>query len=155
MADDPRKDFDYFDVEQFLDAEVLRGEREPNGRQKTTNGGKARAANSETQPAGDLDEWDAGDDPGVIPPRQWLLANQFCRTFISSIVAPGGGGKTALRLLQFISLALGRSLCGQHVFRRCRVLLISLEDDRDELQRRITAVLDHYGIDRAELSSPR
>jgi hypothetical protein len=54
-------------------------------------------------------------------------------------------------LLQFISLALGRSLCGQHVFRRCRVLLISLEDDRDELQRRIKAVLDHYNIDRAEL----
>jgi hypothetical protein len=56
-----------------------------------------------------------------------------------------------LRLLQFISLATGRSLCGQHVFRRCRVLLINLEDDRDELQRRIKAVLDHYKIDRAEL----
>jgi hypothetical protein len=54
-------------------------------------------------------------------------------------------------LLQFISLAIGRSLCGQHVFRRCRVLLISLEDDRDELQRRIKAVLDHYGINRSEL----
>jgi RecA-family ATPase len=54
-------------------------------------------------------------------------------------------------LLQLISLALGRSLCGQHVFRQCRVLLISLEDDRDELQRRITAVLQHYVIDRAEL----
>ena len=48
-------------------------------------------------------------------------------------------------------MALGRSLCGQHVFRRCRVLLISLEDDRDELQRRIKAVLDYYGIDRSEL----
>jgi RecA-family ATPase len=63
----------------------------------------------------------------------------------------GGSGKSALRLLQFISLALGRSLCGQHVFRRCRVLLVSLEDNRDELQRRIKAVLDYYGIDRAEL----
>jgi hypothetical protein len=35
---------------------------------------------------GSLDEWDAGDDPGKIPPREWLLANQFCRSFISSIV---------------------------------------------------------------------
>jgi hypothetical protein len=100
---------------------------------------------------GDLGEWDAGDEPGVIPPRQWLLGNQFCRGFISSIVAAGGAGKSALRLLQYISLAIGRSLCGQHVFRRCRVLLISLEDDRHELQRRIKAVLDHYGVDRAEL----
>jgi RecA-family ATPase len=30
-------------------------------------------------------------------------------------------------------------------------LLISLEDDRDELQRRIAAVLIHFGIDRREL----
>ena len=101
--------------------------------------------------AGSLDEWDAGDDPGPIPPRQWLLGNQFCRGFISSIVAAGGAGKTALRLLQYIALATGRALSGQKVFRRCRVLLISLEDDRDELQRRIKAVLDRYGIDRSEL----
>jgi hypothetical protein len=98
-----------------------------------------------------LDEWDAGDDPGPIPPREWLLGNQFCRKFTSSIVATRGTGKSALRLLQFISLALGQSLTGQHVFRRCRVLLISLEDDRWELQRRIDAVLRHYKIDRAEL----
>jgi hypothetical protein len=102
--------------------------------------------------AASLGEWDAGTDPGPIPPREWLLANQFCRGFISSIVAAGGTGKTALRLLQFISLALGRSLCGQHVFRRCRVLLISLEDDHWELQRRIKAVLDHFGIARTELT---
>jgi hypothetical protein len=104
----------------------------------------------QTAPIG-LGEWDAGEDPGVIPPREWLLGNQFCRGFISSVVAAGGTGKTALRLLQFISMALGRSLCGQHIFRRSRVLLVSLEDDRDELQRRIKAVLDHYGINRSEL----
>jgi hypothetical protein len=98
-----------------------------------------------------LDIHDAGDDPGVIPPREWLLGNQFCCGFISSIVAAGGTGKSALRLLQFISLALGRPLCGQHVFRRCRVLLISLEDDADELKRRIAAVLLHYGIAHSEL----
>jgi hypothetical protein len=56
-----------------------------------------------------------------------------------------------LRLVQFISLALGRALCGQHVFRRSRVLLISLEDDREELERRIAAVLIHFGIERREL----
>jgi hypothetical protein len=106
--------------------------------------------NGPAQPVGNLDEWDAGDDPGPIPPREWLLANQFCRGFISSIVAAGGGGKTALRLVQFISLAIGRSLCGQHVFQRCRVLIVSLEDDRDELQRRITAVLEHYSIEQAQ-----
>ena len=69
-----------------------------------------------------------------------MLGNQFCRGFISSVVAPGGAGKSALRLVQFISAATGRPLCGQHIFRRSRVLLISLEDDQDEMQRRIAAV---------------
>src|SRR5262249_31817799 len=101
-------------------------------------------ASDYTPAVGGLGEWDAGDEPGPIPPRQWLLGNQFCRSFISSIVAAGGAGKSALRLLQFISMAISRSLCGQHVFRRCRVLLISLEDDRNELQRRIKAVPDYY-----------
>src|SRR5262245_7227874 len=107
--------------------------------------------NGQASEPDDWGDWDAGDDPGVIPPRQWLLGNQFCRSFISSLVAAGGTGKSALRLLQLVSLALGRSLCGQHVFRRCRVLLISLEDDDRELQRRIKAVLDNFGIARAEL----
>jgi hypothetical protein len=98
-----------------------------------------------------LNEIDAGDDPGPIPPRGWLLANQFCRRFLSSLVATGGTGKTALRLLQYISLAIGRSLTGEHVFRRCRVLLLSFEDDIDELNRRLAAALIHHVIDRAEL----
>jgi len=105
---------------------------------------------AELAPA-DLGEWDAGDNPGQIPPRPWLLGNQFCCGFISSLFAAGGVGKSALCLVQFISLSLGRSLCGQHIFRRSRVLLISLEDDREELERRIAAVLIHFGVHRREL----
>jgi hypothetical protein len=142
--------------------DTMRDEGEDAGRErhdeawkkKTTNGGGAQPdpqPGPGPTPSSGLAEWDAGDEPGAIPPRQWLLGNQFCCGFISSIVAAGGAGKSALRLLQFISMALGRPLCGQHVFRRSRVLLISLEDDRDELQRRIKAVLDYYGIARSEL----
>jgi AAA domain len=98
-----------------------------------------------------LGERDAGDDPGPIPPRGWLLGNQFCRKFLSSIVAVGGTGKTALRMLQFISMATGRPLSGQHVFQRSRVLLLSFEDDDQELDRRIAAALIHHKIDRSEL----
>lgn len=108
-------------------------------------------SNGQASAAGSLGEWNAGDDPGPIPPREWLLGNQFCRGFISSLFAAGGVGKSALRLLQIISLATGRSLCGQHVFRRCRVLLISLEDDDNELQRRIAAILLHFNLPRSDL----
>ncbi len=106
--------------------------------------------NNDPEPS-DLGEWDAGDDTELPPPRAWLLGNVFARKFMSSLLADGGVGKTALRLAQLLSLALGRSLTGEHVFQRCRVLVISLEDDANELRRRVLALLLHYGIDRSEL----
>lgn len=70
---------------------------------------------------------------------------------MSSLLGDGGTGKTALRYAQLVSLAIGRSLTGEHVFQRCRVLIVSLEDDRNELRRRILAVCLHCGIDASEL----
>ena len=93
-----------------------------------------------------LDIWDGGTDDYDIPPRGWLLGTTFCRRFLSSLIADGGTGKTALRIAQLISLATGRSLTGEHVFKRCRVLIVSLEDDRDELRRRVYAVMRHHRI---------
>lgn len=61
---------------------------------------------------GGLLEWDAGDDDEPIPPRGWLLGNTFCRKFISSLIASGGTGKTAVRTAQALSMATGRSLTG-------------------------------------------
>jgi hypothetical protein len=91
-----------------------------------------------------LGEWDAGEDRELPPPRGWLLGSVFCRQFVSSLLGDGGVGKTALRYAQLISLAIGRSLTGEHVFQRCRVLIVSLEDGVDELRRRIKAVLIHH-----------
>jgi hypothetical protein len=93
--------------------------------------------------------WNAGAEPP--PPRGWLLGNSFCRRLVSALIAPGGAGKTALRVLQAIALASGRNLTGEHVFQRTRVLIISLEDDRHELERRILAARLHHHISEAEL----
>jgi len=93
----------------------------------------------------------AGRSRGPIPPRGWLLGNVFCRRFLSSLIASGGSGKTALRITQLIALATGKPITKEHIFQRCRVLLVTLEDDLDEADRRITATLLHHGIDRSEL----
>lgn len=106
---------------------------------------------SAQEPAASLNEWDAGDIVDMPPPREWLLGNQFCRCFLSGLLAPGATGKTALRTLQYLALATGRPLTGQHVFKRCRVLLLSLEDDDAELQRRLAAARIHHGIASADL----
>jgi len=102
----------------------------------------------------ELDEWDAGEQltsGEPIKPRQWLLARCFCRTFLSGLVAPGDAGKTTLRLTQAIELATNRELLGHHIYQRCRVLVISLEDDREELRRRLAAICAHHNINPAEL----
>ena len=43
----------------------------------------------------------------------------------------------------------GARFPGNMFFQRCRVLLVSLEDDRDELRRRIAAARIHHGVDLA------
>ncbi len=93
-----------------------------------------------------LGEWDAGDDDAPIEPRGKLLGNAFCRRFVSSLIAPGGEGKTATRIAQALALATDRPITGEHVFQRCRVLIVSLEDDMDELRRRVRAARLHHGI---------
>jgi AAA domain len=104
-------------------------------------------------PDDDSDVWDGGDDPGVIEPRGWLLGNQFCRQFVSLVTAAGGTGKTALRYLQAIDLARDsiQTITGFHKFQRCKVLIVGLEDGRNEMDRRIAGPLLHHGINRDEI----
>lgn len=94
---------------------------------------------------------DIGEDVDPIPPRRWLLGTTFCREFVSSVLAAGATGKTALRIVQLLALATGRSLTGEHIFVRCRVMLVGLEDGIDELRRRVRAAMMHYGIDAADV----
>jgi hypothetical protein len=128
---------------------VSRETRRPNGNGTWHEEEPAAAAEAV---GADLGEWDAADDEGrAIPPRGWLLGNLFCRGFLSSLIGDGGVGKTALRHVQLLSLATGRDLCGEHVFQRSRVLIVSLEDNDDELRRRIRAAMLHHGISYADL----
>ena len=93
------------------------------------NGDAQRSTDGDV--SGALNIWDAGDDDYNIPPREWLLGNTFCKKFLSLLIADGGVGKTALRIAQIASLVTGRSITGEHVFRRCRALILSFKDDRD------------------------
>jgi hypothetical protein len=107
----------------------------------------AKASDYQPTPAATgLGEWDAGDDVDPPPPRGWLLGNSFCRGYSSSCFGAGGIGKTALRYAQALSAATKRELTGEYVFQRCRVLIVSLEDDAKELRRRILAARLHHNI---------
>ena len=119
------------------------GEDEPHNRGAPPIGDEIRAP--------ELEIFDAGDEDGNIPPREWLLGAIWCRCFLSGLVSAGAGGKTTLRILQALSLACGRSLTGEHVFMRCRVMIICLEDDMKELRRRVLAARLRHGVTAAEV----
>jgi hypothetical protein len=107
---------------------------------------KADAPDAAEADAEGLNEQDFGARTTMPPPREWLLGTTFCRTFFSSLIAAGGVGKTAVRYAQFLALASGRAITGEHVHHRSRVLVISLEDDDNELCRRMLAAMMHNNI---------
>jgi hypothetical protein len=108
------------------------------------------AADNSSSPAG-LTIF-SGAEETLPPPRGWLLGNSFCRRLTSSLLASGGTGKTALRILQAVALATGRPLTAEHIFRRTKVLFVLLEDDADELRRRVLAARLHHSIPAADLA---
>jgi hypothetical protein len=130
-------------------ADFIRRESEDAARDKQASKAKG-PIDDDGQPL-DLGEWDFGEDNEPIPPRGWLLGNLLCRQFLSAIFGDGAVGKTALIIAMALSLAADRDLIGEHVFLRCRVLLICFEDGKAELRRRLTAAMLHYGISKADI----
>ena len=91
-------------------------------------------------------------NPKEIPHRDWLYNNLLLNGYITTFVAAGGTGKSALSIVMAISVALGRPLIEGHTVKKARnVALLNNEDDRDELERRILGVCIHYGVDPKEL----
>jgi hypothetical protein len=91
-------------------------------------------------------------DPKLIPPRAWVYGHHLIRKNISVTVAPGGVGKSSLTIVQALELASGRSLLGHIIPRPMRVWLFNLEDERSELDRRITAAMSHHRILREDIA---
>jgi hypothetical protein len=85
-------------------------------------------------------------DPRAIPPRERLYGHHYVRRFLSATVAPGGGGKSALAIVEALAMATGKNLLGVLPAAPLRVWYWNGEDPTDELQRRVTAVCMHYGI---------
>jgi hypothetical protein len=86
-----------------------------------------------------------------IPRREWLYGHHMIRRFVSATVAPGGVGKSSLLLTEAMAMATGRNLLGEGVRKPLRVWYFNGEDPRDELQRRLEAVRQHYDVDPEEI----
>jgi hypothetical protein len=87
----------------------------------------------------------ADPDASEIPRRDFLYGAPYIRGFVSALVAPGGAAKTSLTITEALSMASGRDLLNindgvaAELPRALNVCLWNLEDDIDEMERRIKA----------------
>jgi hypothetical protein len=86
-------------------------------------------------------------DPTTIPPREWLVGTILIRDYATLLGSTGGVGKTAFAVALALTFITGRrDILGLHVFETGRVWLLTLEDDRLELERRIAAAMLKHEI---------
>jgi RecA-family ATPase len=99
--------------------------------------------------------FDASDfDSSAIPLRDFVYAELLLGGYVTVCAGPGGTGKSVLSIVMAVSVALGRELIPGYKMKRARnVLMLNNEDDKYELQRRITAVCACYDIDLRELEN--
>lgn len=90
--------------------------------------------------------------PAQIPPRRFVYGRHAIAGFVSLLVAPGGSGKSALSLVDAVAVASDRELlAGDKPIRTGPVWVHNAEDDRDEMLRRLAALLKHFGMRHADL----
>jgi RecA-family ATPase len=91
-------------------------------------------------------------DPATIPRRQALYGGHYWRGSLSLTVAAPDIGKTSLAIAELCAIASGKPLLGQPVH-RLKCFYFAGQDGPDETDRRIAAVMQFYGLDRADLEN--
>lgn len=81
-----------------------------------------------------------------LPPRQWVFGRMALAKKVTLLVAPPGVGKSTFTLLMALSKATGRNLLGIQPHGRGAVAMHNNEDDLEEQQRRLGALMHHYNI---------
>jgi hypothetical protein len=93
-------------------------------------------------------------DPAAIPARRWLFGYWLLRGEVTAVVAPGGVGKSTFTSAVALSLASGRDFLDKALPEgACTAWLWNLEDDRDEMDRQVTAAAILHGIGPDECGS--
>lgn len=88
----------------------------------------------------------------TIPPTPWLTEGLLLYNDVTTIGGRGGSGKSLLGWQIVASVATGRALAWWPAPERARkVLVISGEDDVNEIERRVSAACQAMGIKRSDL----
>ncbi|MGH0257053.1 AAA family ATPase [Sinorhizobium meliloti] len=82
-----------------------------------------------------------------LPRRKWIMPGFLLRGHVTELVASSGAGKSSLALAIACHLAAGRNFGRFRIDQRYRVAIATLEEDDDELNRRLSAIAMKYGLD--------
>jgi hypothetical protein len=90
-------------------------------------------------------------DPASIPRTPWLVEGLLLRRDITLLAGAGGTGKSLLVWQICVSVATGTAFAGWTPDKPRKVLVLSGEDDFDEIERRVAVACKAMGVDRAAL----
>jgi len=94
-------------------------------------------------------------DATKLPPRPWVIPTFACKGRITMLAGPGGVAKSTYTLMVAVALAAGRrDICGFEIKHPERVAIWNQEDDLDEMQRRLAAVMAKFNVAWDDLKSP-
>ncbi len=91
-----------------------------------------------------------------IPPRPFLYRKWYISGYLTGTAATGGTGKTTITDIEAVSMALGIDLFRSKEslkYGQMKVLILSLEDDEEEYQRRLEAIIRHYNLTNKEVNT--
>jgi len=90
-------------------------------------------------------------DVTQIPVRPWVIPGWLLKRNLAMLIAPPGVGKSTITLQQAIAIAAGKDWAGFRIARPGNVMLVNVEDDQDEMQRRCAAALEVMGLTQADI----
>lgn len=86
-----------------------------------------------------------------VPPRKWHVEDLIPSNTVTILGGDGGTGKSLLALQLAVATATGTKWIGREVDQPGKALVLSAEDDEEELQRRVAAICDAEGLPRSSL----
>lgn len=141
--------WDFEDLERKVQS-AAKSRQDPIGRDKAEN-----FFEDVEPPPAPVDDFDSKfvslglsqDEANALPPRPWLVEPWLLKGLVTEIVAAGGTGKSSLAIAIAACVALGDGkYLGINVRESRRVLIVNVEDDVLEMQKRLFAFRKLHGI---------
>lgn len=91
-------------------------------------------------------------DKRGLPQRRWIMRGLLLRGQVTAVIATGGAGKSIFGLGVALHLAAGRSYGKFRPRDKYRVAVLTVEEDEEELDKRLHALQDQFGFDNDDAS---